>query len=131
MSFYRLKQFQCEVTGKSGLDYFQAIESERHEARTLHSRFSEPLKPAVLKAVQWRASCSCSLSFNPVSPLIVTEVMGRLDHLVEAVYDRFKDRYFVGESVFALFLIVLCAYHVSRNRRRHIRNEVSLTDIQA
>ena len=54
MSFYRLKQFQCEVTGKSGLDYFQALESERQEARTLHSRFPEPLKAAVLKAVQWR-----------------------------------------------------------------------------
>ncbi len=26
------------------------------------------------------------------------EVMGRLDHLVEAVYDRFKDRYFPDES---------------------------------
>ncbi|THU94815.1 chromatin remodeling complex protein [Dendrothele bispora CBS 962.96] len=80
MSFYRLKQFQCEVTGKSGLDYFQAVESERQEARTLHSRFSEPLKPAVLKAVQW-------------------QVVGRLDHLVEAVYERFKDRYFKGEKV--------------------------------
>jgi bromodomain adjacent to zinc finger domain protein 1A len=55
MSFYRLKQFQCEVTGKSGLDYFQAVDSEQHEARTMHSRFSEPLKPAILKAVQWRA----------------------------------------------------------------------------
>ncbi|TFK76936.1 chromatin remodeling complex protein [Pluteus cervinus] len=80
MSFYRLKQFQCEVTGKSGLDYFQALESERQEARTMHSRFSEPLKPAVLKAVQW-------------------QVMGRLDHLVEAVYERFKDRYFQDEKV--------------------------------
>ncbi|KAF8649895.1 hypothetical protein AX16_005654 [Volvariella volvacea WC 439] len=80
MSFYRLKQFQCEVTGKSGLDYFQALESERQEARTMHSRFPEPLKPAVLKAVQW-------------------QVMGRLDHLVEAVYDRFKDRYFPEEKV--------------------------------
>jgi len=56
MSFYMLKQFQCEVTGKSGLDYFQAVESERQEALTLHSRFSEPLKPAVLRAVQWRMS---------------------------------------------------------------------------
>ena len=131
MSFYRLKQFQCEVTGKSGLDYFQAVESERHEAKTLHSRFSEPLKPAVLKAVQWRASCLSSLSVTPVSPLIVSEVMGRLDHLVEAVYERFKDRYFLGESMLTLFLIVLCPYQISRNRRRHIRNEVSLTDIQA
>lgn len=56
MSFYRLKQFQCEVTGKSGLDYFQALASERTEAETLHSRFSEPLKPAILKAVQFRTS---------------------------------------------------------------------------
>ncbi|KAG6879398.1 hypothetical protein C0992_003015 [Termitomyces sp. T32_za158] len=80
MSFYKLKQFQCEVTGKSGLDYFQAVESEREEARTMHHRFSEPLKPAILKAVQW-------------------QVMGRLDHLVEAVYERFKDRYFKSERV--------------------------------
>ena len=54
MSFYSLKQFQCEVTGKSGLDYFQALESERQEARTMHSRFPDQLKAAVLKAVQWR-----------------------------------------------------------------------------
>lgn len=26
--------------------------------------------------------------------------MGRLDHLVEAVYDRFKDRYFKDESMY-------------------------------
>lgn len=26
-----------------------------------------------------------------------SEVIGRLDHLVEAVYERFKDRYFEGE----------------------------------
>ncbi|RDX55953.1 chromatin remodeling complex protein [Lentinus brumalis] len=81
MSFYRMKHFQCEVTGKSGLDYFQALESERHEARTMHSRFPDQLKAAVLKAVQW-------------------QVMGRLDHLVEAVYDRFKDRYYPNEKVY-------------------------------
>ncbi|KAI0079592.1 hypothetical protein K474DRAFT_1658945 [Panus rudis PR-1116 ss-1] len=80
MSFYRMKQFQCEVTGKSGLDYFQALESEQQEARTMHSRFPEPLKAAVLKAVQW-------------------QVMGRLDHLVEAVYERFKDRFYPDERV--------------------------------
>ncbi|THH20227.1 hypothetical protein EW146_g1101 [Bondarzewia mesenterica] len=81
MSFYRLKQFQCEVTGKSGLDYFQALESEQQEARTMHTRFPEALKPAILRAVQW-------------------QVMGRLDHLVEAVYERFKDRYFRDEKVY-------------------------------
>ncbi|KAF8140096.1 chromatin remodeling complex protein [Boletus edulis] len=97
VSFYRLKQFQCEVTGKSGLDYFQALESEQQEAQTMHSRFPEPLKAAVLKAVQW-------------------QVVGRLDHLVEAVFERFKDRYFAGEKVFVdvqgdkFYAKVLCAY---------------------
>ncbi|KAG1719258.1 chromatin remodeling complex protein [Suillus lakei] len=81
MSFYRLKQFQCDVTGKSGPNYFQALESEQQEAQTMHSRFPKPLKAAVLKAVQW-------------------QVVGRLDHLVEAVFDWFKDRYFADEKVF-------------------------------
>lgn len=54
LSFYKLKQFQCEVTGKSGLDYFQALESEQQEARTLHARFPQALKAPVLRAVQWR-----------------------------------------------------------------------------
>jgi bromodomain adjacent to zinc finger domain protein 1A len=74
MSFYRLKQFQCEVTGKSGLDYFQAVDSERQEARTLHTRFSEPLKPAVLKAVQWRASRPS------VSPFMFPILLGLSSH---------------------------------------------------
>lgn len=60
MSFYKLKQFQCEVTGKSGLNYFQALESEQQESRTLHSRFPEQLKAAVLRSVQWR-----KMSFHP------------------------------------------------------------------
>lgn len=98
MSFYRLKQFQCEVTGKSGLDYFQAVESERQEARTMHTRFSEPLKYPVLRAVQWRMSILVICSSNLQLKQFIQEVMGRLDHLVEAVYERFKDRYFKNES---------------------------------
>jgi bromodomain adjacent to zinc finger domain protein 1A len=104
MSFYRLRQFQCEVTGKSGLDYFQAIESELLEARTMHSRFPEQLKSAVLKAVQWRecpsSFCTMYASMFMIFRCFVAEVMGRLDHLVEAVYERFKDRYFEEESAY-------------------------------
>ncbi|KAG2063695.1 hypothetical protein BDR04DRAFT_936578, partial [Suillus decipiens] len=51
MSFYWLKQFQSEVTGKSGLDYFLALEREQQEAQTMHSRFHEPLKASALKAI--------------------------------------------------------------------------------
>lgn len=105
MSFYRLRQFQCEVTGKSGLDYFQALESEQQEARTMHSRFPDPLKSAVLRAVQWRKdlfflACLCILELISACDISL-EVMGRLDHLVEAVYERFKDRYYPDESTFS------------------------------
>ena len=63
MSFYRQKQFQCEVTGKSGLNYFEALDSEELEARTMHSRFPEPLKAPILKAVQWR-ECPLTREFG-------------------------------------------------------------------
>ena len=33
--------------------------------------------------------------------------MGRLDHLVEAVFERFKDRYFEGERMSLLLLLFL------------------------
>ena len=59
MTFYNLRQFQCEVTGKSGLTYFQAVQSEQEEARALHSKFPEQLKAAVLKSVQWRKMLFC------------------------------------------------------------------------
>lgn len=41
--------------------------------------------------------------------------MGRLDHLVEAVYDRFKDRYFKDESAF-LSAIMSSSIHVHLQR---------------
>lgn len=110
MSFYRLKQFQCDVTGKSNMDYFQALESELQEARVMHSRFPEPLKPSILKAVQWRTfvnSAVCDASYSTKFCTALLEVMGRLDHLVEAVYERFKDRYFEDESTSATS-ILLC-----------------------
>jgi hypothetical protein len=39
---------------------------------------------------------------------LVAEVMGRLDHLVEAVYDRFKDRYFEEESAYPSYYHPTC-----------------------
>lgn len=48
--------FQCEVTGHSNLDYFQACRSEEREARLLHERFPSKLKGPLLRAVQFRQS---------------------------------------------------------------------------
>ena len=56
-----------------------------------------------------------------------TEVVGRLDHLVEAVYERFKDRYFKGECMPHVFphwnLHAYSSY--PRCHRRPHWNEVS------
>ncbi|KAF8761068.1 Chromatin remodeling complex protein [Rhizoctonia solani] len=76
MSFYKMKVFQCETTGKGGLDYFQALHSEQTESSNLLARFPEPLKVAVLR------------------------YRGRLDSLVDQVYDRYVDRYHAGEKIF-------------------------------
>jgi hypothetical protein len=69
VNFYRQKRFTCEVTHRANLTYFQALESERREAQTLHTRFPEPLKVPVLASVQFRSfrpplrylSCSVQL----------------------------------------------------------------------
>ena len=61
----------------------------------------------ILRATQARHLEGRAMAFvvllNRACPLLMffTEVMGRLDHLVEAVYERFKDRYFPGESLYS------------------------------
>ncbi|TKY90357.1 hypothetical protein EX895_000355 [Sporisorium graminicola] len=81
LSFYNQKIFQCELTGRINLSYFEALKSERKEAIALHKIFPEQLKGPVLKSVQF-------------------QITGRIDELVDRVYDRFKDRFFPGETVF-------------------------------
>ncbi|CDR99010.1 hypothetical protein [Sporisorium scitamineum] len=81
LSFYNQKIFQCELTGRINLSYFEALKSERKEAIALHKVFPEQLKGPVLKAVQF-------------------QITGRIDELVDRVYDRFKDRFFPAETVF-------------------------------
>ena len=66
MTFYSMKVFQCELTGKGGLDFFQALDSERTEAMTLHARFPAQLKPHVLAAVQWRTHPCCHGQCFPI-----------------------------------------------------------------
>ncbi|BGP42601.1 hypothetical protein JCM10449v2_006613 [Rhodotorula kratochvilovae] len=81
LSFLLTRQFQCEYSGKSALDYFTALQSEKTESRIVRERFPDPLKGRVLASVQF-------------------QVMGRLDSLVDLVFERYKDRYFAGEKVF-------------------------------
>lgn len=43
------------------------------------------------------------------------EVMGRLDHLVEEVYQRFKDRFYTDESTSCGYVHLLCFATSDRN----------------
>ncbi|GAA5891482.1 hypothetical protein JCM6882_004486 [Rhodosporidiobolus microsporus] len=81
LSFLLLRQFQCEYSGKTNLDYFSALQSEKAESKVVRERFPDELKGRVLATVQFR-------------------VMGRLDALVDLVYERYKDRFFANEKIF-------------------------------
>ncbi|OCF58877.1 hypothetical protein L486_03368 [Kwoniella mangroviensis CBS 10435] len=80
-AFYAQPIFQCEVSGKSSLSYFTALQSEQKEVRQLHSRFPRQLKKAVLSAVQF-------------------QIEGKLDTLADKIFERFHDRFFDEEKVF-------------------------------
>jgi len=80
--FYHQKVFTCEITGHSGLTFFDALESEMQGSRELDSTFPEPLRGPVLRKVQ----------FSTIS---------RLEQLVNWVYDEFKQDFFPGEYVMA------------------------------
>ncbi|CAK9782707.1 hypothetical protein CC85DRAFT_92470 [Cutaneotrichosporon oleaginosum] len=80
-AFYDQQVFQCEVTGKSALSYFDALYNEQREVKQLHARFPRPLKKAVLQSVHF-------------------QVEGKLDTLADKVHDRFLNRFFNDEKVF-------------------------------
>ncbi|KAF9976538.1 hypothetical protein BGZ73_008374 [Actinomortierella ambigua] len=77
--FYQQKSWQCITTGKSGLTYEEAMESERKAQSTTASKFPSQLRKPLLEFVQ----------FN----------VGRIDAVVEESITQFKDRYFEGETV--------------------------------
>ena len=58
ISFYNQKIFQCELTGRINLTYFEAVKSERKEAIALHKIFPEQLKAPVLRSVSPREQLS-------------------------------------------------------------------------
>lgn len=81
MDFYKRHKFLCEITGSSGLTYFEAYASEQKEYAETDANFPESLREHILKF----------LLFNKVT---------RLDLLVDKIYLLFKNEYFPGEEVY-------------------------------
>lgn len=80
MDWYKAKKFICEISGHSGLSFFDALKSETAGAREVEGTFPEPLKSPVLRKVQ----------FSTIS---------RIDNLVDKLYDDFKSDFYPGEHV--------------------------------
>ena len=53
LTFYRQRIFQCELSGKINLTYFEAAKSERQQSAAVHRQFPEALKGPILKSVQF------------------------------------------------------------------------------
>ncbi|KAJ9639485.1 hypothetical protein H2201_002858 [Coniosporium apollinis] len=81
--YYKQRKFTCEITGHSGLTFFQARDSETQGSKALQSTFPEALRDPVLRRVQ----------FSPIS---------RIDDLVTTVYEEFKENFSPGEHVIVL-----------------------------
>ncbi|GJJ72255.1 hypothetical protein EMPS_04612 [Entomortierella parvispora] len=77
--FYQQKTWQCETTGKSGLTYKQALESEHKEKSMVANKFPPQLRKPLLQFVQFQTA--------------------RIDGVVEDAYAKFKNLYYLNEPV--------------------------------
>ncbi|EXJ93048.1 hypothetical protein A1O3_01604 [Capronia epimyces CBS 606.96] len=80
MDFFKSKRFTCEVTGRSGLTFFDALRSEQAGSREIDEAFPQALREPVLRRVQFSTT-------------------SRLDNLVEEVFNEFKNDFYPGELV--------------------------------
>jgi len=80
MDFYKSRKFTCEVTGRSGLTFFDALRSELAGSREIEEAFPQALREPVLRRVQFSTT-------------------SRIDNLVDEVYDDFKNDFYPGELV--------------------------------
>ncbi|KAK5050601.1 hypothetical protein LTR84_003883 [Exophiala bonariae] len=80
MDFFKSKRFTCEVSGRSGLSFFDALRSEQAGSREIDEAFPQALREPVLRRVQFSTT-------------------SRIDNLVEEVYNEFKSDFYPGELV--------------------------------
>ncbi|KAM5353804.1 hypothetical protein ACJ41O_000454 [Fusarium nematophilum] len=80
MDFYKQRRFNDQITGHSGLTFFEALKSELAGGKEVEASFPEALKGPILRRVQF-------------------QTVSRLDNLVDQIYDEFKHDYYPGEEV--------------------------------
>lgn len=80
LDFYKAPRFICQITGHSGLNFFDALKSERAGGAEVEQQFPVALKGPILRRVQH-------------------QTISRIDNLVDLIYDEFKKDYYPGEAV--------------------------------
>ncbi|KAE9367357.1 hypothetical protein N431DRAFT_383007 [Stipitochalara longipes BDJ] len=80
MDFYKQRRFICQITGHSGLSFFEALKSELAGAQEVEEAFPEALKGPILRRVQF-------------------QTISRIDTLVDLIFDEFRSDYYPGEAV--------------------------------
>ncbi|KAK5737505.1 hypothetical protein LTS12_025882 [Elasticomyces elasticus] len=78
------RKYVDAVNGKSGLTFWEALDSEAKSSDAIENIFPSVLKDPILRKVQF-------------------STIGRIDELVNAVYDEFKKDFFPGETVHVFF----------------------------
>ncbi|KAG6023410.1 hypothetical protein E4U41_002027 [Claviceps citrina] len=74
------RKFNDQITGHSGLTFFEAFNSELTGGREVDATFPEALKGPILRKVQF-------------------QTVSRLDNLVDYIFDEFRHDYYPGEEV--------------------------------
>ncbi|KAF9325656.1 hypothetical protein BG006_010861 [Podila minutissima] len=77
--FYKQKSWQCETTGKSGLTYEEALESEHKEKSMVANKFPPQLRKPLLEFSQFQTT--------------------RIDAVVDDAFAHFKNKYYLNENV--------------------------------
>ncbi|KAG4027212.1 hypothetical protein MFRU_032g00780 [Monilinia fructicola] len=80
MDFYKQRRFICQISGHSGLSFFEALKSELTGAQEVEEAFPNALKMPILRRVQF-------------------QTISRIDTLVDLIFDEFKSDYYPGEVV--------------------------------
>ncbi|PQE32269.1 putative ITC1-subunit of Isw2 chromatin remodelling complex protein [Rutstroemia sp. NJR-2017a WRK4] len=74
------RRFICQITGHSGLSFFEALKSELAGAAEVEEAFPQALKGPILRRVQF-------------------QTISRIDTLVDLIFEEFRSDYYPGESV--------------------------------
>ncbi|KAJ5488665.1 hypothetical protein N7539_003555, partial [Penicillium diatomitis] len=72
MDFYKSRRFICEITGHSGMTFFEALRSELEESREVNNSFPEALKEPILRRIQFSTtSREFKTDFYPGEPVLI------------------------------------------------------------